>query len=98
MSVSTFHSLGVQAIFVKGSFGVALPSLVFGVLSVLAGIFALFLPETLNKKLPETVADAKNFGRWERACVWCVCVCVYVCVCVCVYVCVCVCVFVCVCV
>ena len=47
----------------KGDFGVALPSLVFGILSVVAGIFALSLPETRNKKLPETVKDAKNFGR-----------------------------------
>ncbi|XP_076466934.1 organic cation transporter protein-like isoform X2 [Babylonia areolata] len=49
--------------FVSGDFGLALPSIIFGGLSVLAGICALFLPETLNKQLPETIEDAKEFGR-----------------------------------
>ena len=62
LCINVFLSV-LQAFYVKGDFGVALPSLVFGILSVVAGIFALSLPETLNKKLPETITDAKNFGR-----------------------------------
>ncbi|XP_070190409.1 organic cation transporter protein-like isoform X4 [Littorina saxatilis] len=50
------------SIYVSGDFGIALPSLIFGGLSVLAGLAALFLPETLHKKLPESIEDAKNFG------------------------------------
>ncbi|KAL8575563.1 hypothetical protein ACOMHN_059627 [Nucella lapillus] len=52
--------------YMTGDIGTALPSLVFGALSVLAGICALFLPETLHKKLPETIEDAKQFGRDEK--------------------------------
>ena len=62
LCINIFHCV-LQSFYVKGDFGVALPSLVFGILSVVAGIFALSLPETLNKKLPETITDAKNFGR-----------------------------------
>ncbi|KAK7503120.1 hypothetical protein BaRGS_00005746 [Batillaria attramentaria] len=50
-------------IFVGGDFGTALPSLVFGGLSVLAGVASLWLPETRSRQLPETIEDAKHFGR-----------------------------------
>ncbi|XP_067676241.1 organic cation transporter protein-like [Haliotis asinina] len=49
--------------FVGGDFGRALPLLMFGSLSVLAGLLALLLPETLNRDLPETIEDGINFGR-----------------------------------
>ncbi|XP_046583400.1 organic cation transporter protein-like [Haliotis rubra] len=48
---------------VDGDFGNALPLLVFGAMTVAAGILALWLPETLNRKLPETIDDAKVFGK-----------------------------------
>ena len=47
----------------SGDWGVALPLLIFGGLSVVAGLLVLFLPETSNTILPDTVEDAKNFGR-----------------------------------
>ncbi|GFO13864.1 organic cation transporter protein [Plakobranchus ocellatus] len=47
----------------SGPFGIALPLVVFGGLSVTAGVLVLFLPETTNKSLPETMKDSKNFGR-----------------------------------
>ncbi|XP_067675418.1 organic cation transporter protein-like [Haliotis asinina] len=49
--------------FVGGDFGRALPLLMFGSLSVLAGLLALLLPETLNRDLPETIEDGIKFGR-----------------------------------
>ncbi|XP_046572491.1 organic cation transporter protein-like [Haliotis rubra] len=53
-------SLGIM---VGGDFGRALPSTVFGALSVVAGILALWLPETMHKELPETIDDAIQFGK-----------------------------------
>lgn len=41
----------------------SLPLLVFGVLSVLAGLLALFLPETSGRPLPQTLEDVKERGH-----------------------------------
>jgi MFS transporter, OCT family, solute carrier family 22 (organic cation transporter), member 4/5 len=41
-----------------------LPLLVIGVLAFSAGLMSLMLPETLNRKLPETIEDGENFGRY----------------------------------
>ncbi|XP_041356318.1 organic cation transporter protein-like [Gigantopelta aegis] len=46
-----------------GDFGRALPLLVFGSVTLAAGLLALVLPETLNKDLPETIEEAEHFGR-----------------------------------
>lgn len=40
----------------------ALPSIVYGGSAVIAGAFALFLPETLNVPLPDTVDDVEE--KW----------------------------------
>nr|CAH7722372.1 unnamed protein product [Callosobruchus chinensis] len=40
-----------------------LPLLIFGSLSLLGGIISLVLPETLNKKLPETIEEGEAFGK-----------------------------------
>ncbi|XP_052089051.1 organic cation transporter protein-like [Mytilus californianus] len=48
---------------VGGKFGQALPLVIFGGCSVSAGLLCLFLPETLNRKLPETVREAKDFTK-----------------------------------
>uniref|UniRef100_T1JLS1 Major facilitator superfamily (MFS) profile domain-containing protein n=1 Tax=Strigamia maritima TaxID=126957 RepID=T1JLS1_STRMM len=66
---STFaHIGGVLAPYIASfsSYGRAVPLLIFGLSSLLAGCFAMFLPETLHQKLPETVDDAENFGRREK--------------------------------
>ncbi|KAK3086719.1 hypothetical protein FSP39_022468 [Pinctada imbricata] len=48
-----------------GKFGTAFPLVVFGACAVSAGILCgLFLPETLNRKLPETIKDGVEFGRF----------------------------------
>ena len=33
---------------------------------LLAGLFAMLLPETLNRKMPETVADVEEYGRMTK--------------------------------
>nr|CAD7456248.1 unnamed protein product [Timema tahoe] len=40
-----------------------LPLLIFGVLALTAGLFSLLLPETLDKKLPDTIEEGENFGK-----------------------------------
>lgn len=42
------------------------PLIIFGVLAFAGGLLSLFLPETLNRELPETIEDGENFGKKER--------------------------------
>jgi hypothetical protein len=35
---------------------------------VTAGLFSLMLPETLNKKMPDTVAEIERAGRRKKGC------------------------------
>lgn len=49
-----------------GHFGQALPLVVFGASSVIAGLLSLILPETLGANLPETIEDGKAFPNHEK--------------------------------
>ena len=40
-----------------------LPLIIYGALAFTGGILSLVLPETLNQKLPESIADGENFGK-----------------------------------
>ncbi|KAL4223227.1 hypothetical protein ACF0H5_016699 [Mactra antiquata] len=51
---------------VGGSFGKALPQVVFAVLTILGGLASIFLPETLNRDLPETIDEARLFGSKQQ--------------------------------
>ncbi|XP_048240049.1 organic cation transporter protein-like [Haliotis rufescens] len=53
-------------VLVGGDLKVALPLIVFGGLSIVAGLLTLFLPETLKRRLPETIEDAKNMRNSSR--------------------------------
>ena len=37
-----------------------IPFLIFGVAAILGSVLTLFLPETLNTKLPETIEEAEG--------------------------------------
>lgn len=54
--------LYTQGELIGGKFGMVAPLVVFGALSVIAGVLLLTLPETLNKDLPDTIEDGENFG------------------------------------
>ncbi|KYM96439.1 WD repeat and HMG-box DNA-binding protein 1 [Cyphomyrmex costatus] len=43
-----------------------LPPVIFGIAPILGAILCLFLPETMNCELPETIEDAENFRKYEN--------------------------------
>lgn len=49
-----------------------LPLIILGVLGIAGGVLCLFLPETLNEELPQTLDDGEQFGQnqrfWEIPC------------------------------
>ncbi|OWF44983.1 Organic cation transporter protein [Mizuhopecten yessoensis] len=49
--------------FIGGTFGKVFPLGLFGVMSISAGLSSLYLPETLNMALPETIEDGITFGK-----------------------------------
>ena len=63
MLVATYVILpSTQDRLIGGDIGRALPLIVFGSLSVVAGLLSINLPETLHKQLPETIEDGEKFG------------------------------------
>lgn len=49
-------------IFLLDSIGDAVPSITFGAIALISGCCILFLPETNNQPMPETIQDGENFG------------------------------------
>ena len=49
-------------IILQSEIWVPLPLVIFGTCSLIGGLLSLLLPETLNKKLPETIQDGEQFG------------------------------------
>ncbi|XP_013176005.1 PREDICTED: organic cation transporter protein isoform X1 [Papilio xuthus] len=49
-----------------------LPLLILGVLGVMGGLLCLFLPETMDTEMPQTLQDGENFGKdqkfWDNPC------------------------------
>lgn len=47
------------------SFDPTIPAVIFGVIALLSGSCVLFLPETNNQPMPQSIADGENFGRGD---------------------------------
>ncbi|XP_062620744.1 organic anion transporter 3-like [Saccostrea cucullata] len=64
---SFFENLGGIAapliVYATSSSQSYIPLVVFGVIMVVGGILACFLPETHKKPLPETIEDVEHFTR-----------------------------------
>jgi len=64
---STFARIGSMSapyiVDILGKVSAGIPAMIFGASSVAAGLAAMALPETLNKKLPENVADVEGWGK-----------------------------------
>ncbi|KAJ3629259.1 hypothetical protein MTP99_013661 [Tenebrio molitor] len=77
--VALIHIMGYVASIVApfvvylANISVDLPLLILGVLGIAGGILALFLPETLDQELPQTLQDGENFGIgqkiWDFPCI-----------------------------
>ncbi|ESO91029.1 hypothetical protein LOTGIDRAFT_122554 [Lottia gigantea] len=67
-TASLFSQLGAMicpyiADLVNGDLKTALPLIIFGSTTIGAGLLSLYLPETLNQKLPETISDAQQLYK-----------------------------------
>ena len=47
------------------SFNPKVPPTVFGFIALVSGFMALYLPETMNQPMPETLEDGENFGKGD---------------------------------
>lgn len=47
------------------SFDPKIPAVVFGVISLLSGFWVMFLPETMNQPMPESIEDGENMGKGD---------------------------------
>uniref|UniRef100_A0AAY4B685 Solute carrier family 22 member 6 n=1 Tax=Denticeps clupeoides TaxID=299321 RepID=A0AAY4B685_9TELE len=63
-TMARIGSMAAPAVLILDEILPALPSIVYGGAAVVAGIFALFLPETLNVALPDTIEDVEE--KWEK--------------------------------
>lgn len=52
-------------IFLLDSLNPKVPAVLFGLVALMAGFLALYLPETLNQPMPESIEDGENFGKGD---------------------------------
>ncbi|CAN0334995.1 unnamed protein product [Rangifer tarandus platyrhynchus] len=60
-------SMTAPLVKITGELKPFIPNVIFGSIALLGGSAALFLPETLNRPLPETIEDVEN---WSVPCLW----------------------------
>ncbi|XP_073819672.1 organic cation transporter-like protein [Musca autumnalis] len=70
--VANIHVIGYGCSFLNAyvlylaNFYRPLPSIFISVMMLAGAVLCLFLPETLNKKLPDTLSDGEVFGKGEK--------------------------------
>lgn len=62
VTVSRIGGIAASFIILLSDYWKPLPMIVMGVCCLVGCVLARMLPETFNQKLPETLADAENFG------------------------------------
>jgi len=46
-----------------GAIHAGIPAIIFGIVATIAGLLSLMLPETLNRKMPESVAEVERSAK-----------------------------------
>lgn len=59
----------IFVILFAGNYSKILPYIVFGVISVMAALVSIFLPDTRNSKLPDLISEAKPIRWYVTVCV-----------------------------
>ncbi|EZA48635.1 hypothetical protein DMN91_001367 [Ooceraea biroi] len=59
-------------IFLLDSLNPRVPAVLFGLVALVAGYLALYLPETVNQPMPETIEDGENFGKGDTCFTTCI--------------------------
>lgn len=47
------------------SFDPTIPAVIFGVIALLSGTWVMFLPETMDQPMPQSILDGENFGKGD---------------------------------
>lgn len=47
------------------SFDPRVPAIIFGVVSIVSGVWTLYLPETMQQPMPESLKDGEDFGKGD---------------------------------
>ncbi len=61
-----YHTCGICIHVFQGDVYRPAPFLLFGVLSVAAGLLVLLLPETLQQPLADTLQQSQTFGQHQK--------------------------------
>lgn len=61
--VARFGGIAAPYINLLSEIWIPFPLILLGACAFTGGLLSLFLPETLNKKLPETIEEGENFGK-----------------------------------
>ena len=52
-----------KTIHLQGAIHAGIPAIIFGIVATMAGLLSLMLPETLNRKMPESVAEIERSAK-----------------------------------
>uniref|UniRef100_A0A182W0H0 Major facilitator superfamily (MFS) profile domain-containing protein n=1 Tax=Anopheles minimus TaxID=112268 RepID=A0A182W0H0_9DIPT len=63
---NVFGAVGPYIVYLGTSRDLRLPFVAMGLITLVGALSAIFLPETLHQKLPETMDEGRQFGRDQR--------------------------------